>query len=345
MYQLLVKEPEADNGEEVRREASLELLRLVLGMYKFREGWLQEKVKKYRARAADEFQLELYEGQLKHLRALDDVAALQSAVSEGGSGVSDKIVGTAMLLVGKLRRHVWDQNTTWAMEKSKTVGRTYDLTKDLLSDRIFADQLGLLIVVGAHGDDDNGQSYSGSAYIFVRDALGSWSEQAKLTASTPVAADYFGRTVSISGDTAIVSAHGRDDVASSAGAAYIFVRNDDDSWSEQAKLTASDAAASDSFGISVSVSGDTAIVGAHQNDDGGVSTGSAYIFVRGTDDSWSEQAKLTASDPAWWDYFGQSVSISGDMAIVGAYGDDDGASKAGSAYVFARDGDTWSEQA
>ena len=110
-------------------------------------------------------------------------------------------------------------------------------------------------------------------------------------------------------------------------------------------MTASDAEVGDYLGISVSVSGDTAIVGAHQNDDGGVSTGSAYIFVRGTDDSWSEQAKLTASDPAWYDYFGQSVSVSGDIAIVGAYGDDDGGSTAGSAYVFARDGDTWSEQA
>jgi hypothetical protein len=147
MYRHLVKDPEADISDEVRGDASLELIRLVLAMYRFRDDWLQEKVKKYKARSADEFQLALYEKQLEHLHTWDDVATLRLAVSTAdGKGVSDEMVGNELLLVGKLRRCVWDQNSIWAMEKSKTVGRTFDLSKDLHSDRLFAEQLGLLSI-------------------------------------------------------------------------------------------------------------------------------------------------------------------------------------------------------
>ncbi len=99
------------------------------------------------------------------------------------------------------------------------------------------------------------------------------------------------------------------------------------------KLVASDGAASDLFGPSVSISGDTAVVGAQLDDDKGNNSGSAYIFVRsGT--AWTQQAKLVASDGAASDRFGVSVSISGDTAVVGAYYDDDNGSDSGSAYVF-----------
>ena len=100
------------------------------------------------------------------------------------------------------------------------------------------------------------------------------------------------------------------------------------------KLTASDAAWGDRFGHSVSISGDSAIVGAQNSDDSGSDSGSAYVFVRsGT--TWTEQQKLTASDGASNDLFGLSVSISGDTAIVGAFYDDDNGTNAGSAYMFA----------
>ena len=112
---------------------------------------------------------------------------------------------------------------------------------------------------------------------------------------------------------------------------------------EQAKLTASDAAANDSFGFSVSVSGDTAVVGAWGDDDNGSYSGSAYVFVR-TGSTWTEQAKLTASDAAADDRFGVSVSVSGATAVVGANNDDDSGSASGSAYVFVRTGSTWTEQ-
>ncbi|MCB9336589.1 MAG: FG-GAP repeat protein [Lewinellaceae bacterium] len=195
-------------------------------------------------------------------------------------------------------------------------------------------------IIGAFLDDDNGDK-SGSAYIFVRSGT-SWVEQAKLTASDGAANDYFGQSVSISGDYAIVSAYQDDDDGSDSGSAYIFIRSGNN-WSEQAKLTASDADAGDLFGISVSISGDYAVIGAYLDDDGGTDSGSAYVFVRsGT--SWTEQAKLSASDGDADDAFGFSVSISGDYVIAGAYLDDN-STNSGSAYVFARSGTTWSEQA
>ncbi len=121
-----------------------------------------------------------------------------------------------------------------------------------------------------------------------------------------------------------------------AGSAYVFVRVGG-VWPEQAKLTASDAAEDDRFGISVAVSGGTAVVGARFGDaPGATNSGSAYVFTRsGT--TWTEQAKLTASDEVECDEFGISVAVSGDTAVVGAWADDhvNGTfTEDGSAYVF-----------
>ena len=103
-----------------------------------------------------------------------------------------------------------------------------------------------------------------------------------------------------------------------AGAVYVFTRSGT-SWSQQAELTASDAAANDGFGSSVALSGDTALVGAAGKTVGGQSdAGAVYVFTRsGT--SWTQQAELTASDAAAGDNFGCSVALSGDTALVGAY--------------------------
>ena len=196
-------------------------------------------------------------------------------------------------------------------------------------------------VVGAIYDDDNGYN-SGSAYVFVRSGS-TWSEQAKLTASDGAADDYFGRSVSVSGDTAVVGALGDDDNGSASGSAYVYVRSGT-SWTEQAKLTASDGAADDRFGLSVSVSGDTAVVGAFWDDDNGSDSGSAYVFVRSSG-VWTQRQKLTASDAAAGDSFGCSVSVSADTAVVGAFYDDDNGGDSGSAYVFVRSGSTWTERA
>ena len=112
---------------------------------------------------------------------------------------------------------------------------------------------------------------------------------------------------------------------------------------EQAKLMASDAQASDYFGYSVAVAGDTVVVGARDEDSEGLNAGAAYVFVRnGT--TWTEQAKLMASDAQAGDWFGYSVAVSGDTVVVGAYYEDSGGSDAGAAYVFVRNGTSWSQQ-
>jgi hypothetical protein len=193
-------------------------------------------------------------------------------------------------------------------------------------------------IVGAPFDDDN-VTDSGSAYIFKRDGT-TWTQQAKLTAADGAVGDSFGYSVSVSGDYAIVGAYGDDGSGGSSGSAYIFYYNGT-TWIQQAKLLASDSGADDCFGLSVSIDGDYAIVGAYLG--GWWDSGLAYIFKRsGT--NWSQQATLTASDAALSEKFGFSVSISGDYAIVGAYGDDDDGTNSGSAYIFERSGTSWSEQ-
>jgi FG-GAP repeat protein len=186
---------------------------------------------------------------------------------------------------------------------------------------------GETIVVGALADDGAAGSNQGSAYIFVRSG-GVWSQQQKLEASDAAADDVFGASVGISGETVVVGALADDGAAgSNQGSAYVFVRSGG-VWSQQQKLEASDAGAGDQFGFSVSISGETFVVGAPQDD---AAQGSAYVFVR-SDGVWSQQQKLEASDAAANDNFGASVGIGGETVVVGALG---GGDSQGSAYVFA----------
>ena len=196
------------------------------------------------------------------------------------------------------------------------------------------------IVCGNGGDDDNG-IVSGSAYVFVRNG-GVWTEQQKLLPLDGVAQDLFGSSADIDGDTIIVGAYGNDDNGSSSGSAYIFVRNGA-VWTEQQKLLPSDGTANDIFGDRVAISGDTALIGAYWDDANGAETGSAYVFVR-SGAVWSQQQKLLPSDPETGNRFGQSIAISGDTVVIGAYLNNDMGNDSGSAYVFTRSGTVWSEQ-
>lgn len=163
----------------------------------------------------------------------------------------------------------------------------------------------------------------------------------KLASGAPGA--NLGIAVAISGDTAIVGAMLDDGAAPASGSAYVFVRSGN-TWTQQAKLTASDGAAGDLFGVSVAIDGDTAVVGAVGDDDAGNASGSAYVFVR-AGGLWTQQAKLTASDAAEGDYFGEAVAVSGDTVVVGAFYDQDAGYASGSTYVFVRSGGAWSEDA
>jgi regulation of enolase protein 1 (concanavalin A-like superfamily) len=216
------------------------------------------------------------------------------------------------------------------------------------SDKQAGDKFGYSVSISGDGNtaiagaynEDTGATDAGSAYIFTRSGT-TWTQQAKIQASDKQAYDQFGWSVSISsnGNTAIVGAYTEDTGGTSAGAAYIFTRSGT-TWTQQAKIQASDKATNDLFGYSVSISGDgnTAIAGALFEEYGG----SAYIFTRsGT--TWTQQAKIQASDKATSDLFGYSVSISGDgnTAIAGALFEEYG----GSAYIFTRSGTTWTQQA
>lgn len=196
-------------------------------------------------------------------------------------------------------------------------------------------------IVGADGDDDNGP-HSGSAYVFERAANGLWRQAAKLRARDAAPGDMFGYSVSLTGDRAIVGAPGDSDKGIHSGSAYLFGRGPSGSWSQVAKLTASDGARNEFFGICVSLGGDRAIVGASGERNPSLlvdDSGSAYIFERGAGGSWTQVAKLAASDRAKPRHFGRSVSLSGGRAIVGARHDDVGGWCTGSAYIFERSAD------
>lgn len=201
-------------------------------------------------------------------------------------------------------------------------------------------------IVGAPFKTVGGNTEAGKAYVFFKNASNVWNQQAILTASDGTAGDRFGYSVSNSGDYAVVGAYNKKIGANTnQGRAYTFARSGT-AWSQQAILNAADGAAFDNFGWSVGLSGDYALVGAPQKSvPGNAFQGALYVFKRsGT--SWAQQAKLTASDGASSDQFGYSVSISGDYIISGAFNKAVGPSfSQGQAYIFSRNGSTWTEQA
>ena len=206
------------------------------------------------------------------------------------------------------------------------------LTKITASDGAASDRFGHSvavgsgrIVVGAYGDADNG-SFTGSAYIF--DLNG--TQLTKIKASDAATGDNFGSTVAIGSGRIVVGASGDDDAGSLSGSAYIF----DLDGNQLSKITASDGAADDFFGVSVAVGSGRIVVGAYADDDNGAASGSAYIF----DLDGNQLSKITASDAAAFNYFGYSVAVGSGRIVVGAWGDDDNGSFSGSAYVFDLDG-------
>ena len=192
-------------------------------------------------------------------------------------------------------------------------------------------------IIGAVLSDDAGAN-SGSAYVFRFDGS-DWTEQQKLTASDGAAGDFFGGVLALDGATAMVTASGDDDRGENSGSVYVF-RFDGSDWTEQQKLTASDGDALDCFGCSVAISGDTAVMGAANDEAAGAFAGSAYIF-RFDGSTWVEEAKVTASDASANAFFGVAAAISDDVAVIGALDD----FNAGSVYVFRFDGTHWIEEA
>ncbi|MBU0761325.1 MAG: FG-GAP repeat protein [Nanoarchaeota archaeon] len=195
-----------------------------------------------------------------------------------------------------------------------------------------------MIAIGAYGDDDMGGS-SGSVYIFRYDGnQEQWVFKQKLTAFDGATGSNFGKSIGLSNDALVIAAHLDDAPGEGFGSAYVFrYDGNQEQWVFKQKLTASDGAANDFFGSSVSISGDVIAIGAWRDDDG---LGSAYVF-RYVGDQWEEDQKLSASDGAAGDYFGESLSTDGDTIVVGAWRSK---SYDGSAYVFRYENNQWIEK-
>ncbi|MBN4071278.1 FG-GAP repeat protein, partial [Crocinitomix catalasitica] len=240
--------------------------------------------------------------------------------------------------------------------------------KIVASDRQVEDRLGWglsisgdYLAIGAplEDHDETGGSplsEAGSVYIFERNAAGIWNQVQKVVASDRAYLAHFGMTLDLSGDYLIVGAHQEVKDASggiplgSAGAAYVFERNAGGVWAEVQKLDAADRGEDDEFGISVTISGMYAAVGAFREDEdaSGGSTladaGSVYIFERNASGVWLQEQKVVAGSRGTLDWFGYNVSMSGDRLLVGAPLEDEDENELntlnspGSAYVIERDG-------
>ncbi|EOQ96299.1 FG-GAP repeat protein [Leptospira wolbachii serovar Codice str. CDC] len=243
------------------------------------------------------------------------------------------------------------------------------------------------ITNGLPASNDNNASNSGAVYVFQRTGS-TWVEQAYIKPPNTGVDDQFGVSISISGDTIAVGSFLEDsiqttitngptatgdDSATQSGAAYVFQRSGS-TWSQQAYLKASNAQSDDRFGVTVSISGDTIVVGANledsnqttitngataSSDNSATQSGAAYVFQR-TGSTWVEQAYLKPPNAEANDQFGQRVAISKDTIVVGSFSEssnqttisngqtastNNSAALSGAAYVFQRIGSTWTHQA
>src|SRR5258707_933468 len=198
---------------------------------------------------------------------------------------------------------------------------------------------GSTALIGADGDN----SFQGAVYLFTK-SNGGWSEGQKLTASDGLPGDEFGYRVVLADNTLLVGAFTATvGGVASQGAAYVFTQSNG-TWSESQKLTASDGGLFDNFGASVALDGSTLVVGANGATVGGnPGQGALYVFTE-SNGTWSQTQKLTASDGAANDSFGESVAIDGSTALIGAYNATvKGHSLQGAAYFFTESNGSWSE--
>jgi MYXO-CTERM domain-containing protein len=216
------------------------------------------------------------------------------------------------------------QGSSWIEEKKlvpsdRSAGDNFGCSVSLTADRA---------IVGAYG----ASSYRGAAYVFAGNGT-SWTEEQKLVPSTANEYDQFGAAVALADDRALVGAPGTD---GARGAVYVFARSGS-AWTEEQMLVASDGSAGDDFGYSVALSADRALVGSPGNDN---YSGAAHVFAR-SGNAWREEQKLVVSDRGEFQQVGNSVALSAERALVGAFWRDD---LRGAAYVFVRSGSSWVEE-
>ena len=260
-----------------------------------------------------------------------DIRGATAVIGATGGNVGEAVVGAAYVFTQN-EPPFWNQHT-----------------KLVAGDREGGDQLGFAVAIGENEviagapKHNAGGLSSGAAYIFEQREDGSWVESGKLSDGETASEDQFGVSVAISGNFAISGAQQDDDIAPNAGAAYIFERSGL-LWLQRTKLTADDAKAGDLFGNAIAMDGETVLVGAPGVDDAGPESGAAYVFVQ-VGDEWIQQARFIGDDIGIFDRFGSAVAVHENTAIIGAHGKDEVGTDSGAAYVFVRNGASWTQQA
>lgn len=220
-------------------------------------------------------------------------------------------------------------NAEWSLVSEITLGDGEG--GDHFGDAVAVD--GDSIVIGAYGENDD----YGAAYVYER-LSGGWGLVATLTASDGEQYDRFGKSVAISGNTIVVGAKDEDSNGLSAGSAYIFERHGG-GWTEVAKIIASDGARGDEFGASVAVSGNRIMIGSRVADiDGKRNAGAVYV-LEPQNNTWTEVTKLISLTPTSLNFFGSTVSLSEDQAVIGAR------ESSLTAYVLEYNNGVWSQVA
>jgi hypothetical protein len=248
-----------------------------------------------------------------------------TAVNNRGSSSGIKVV-IALIVVMVLSATVASASVVWT-ETKLTASDGAEVDYFGLTVAVDADR----VVVGAPFDDDGGIQ-AGSVYLYESNGAGEWAET-KLTASDAATGGFFGRSVAMDGDRIVVGSSNTD--GTSSGSVYVFESDGLGGWVET-KLTASDAADGDLFGINVAVDGDRLVVGAPFDDAVGPDSGSVYVFESDGDGDWAE-TKLIPSDAPGEGFFGRSVALDGGRVVVGAEHNADRWTQ-GSVYVFESDG-------
>ena len=214
------------------------------------------------------------------------------------------------------------------------------------------------LLVGAYREQQDASGNNtlldaGAAYIFKHENS-EWKLLQKLVAADRAKDDEFGRYLDIQGQTAVIGANLKDnDLISQQGAAYIFELEEESGlWVQKQKLLAADGSFFDDFGWSVAVDGNYIMVAASSEStqpDGNISgnTGTVYFYERNPLGVWEFKQKLYAPDFHGGDFFGRSIDIDNDLAIIGAEteSDDENGENfvggAGSAYIFRKTGADW----
>lgn len=198
-----------------------------------------------------------------------------------------------------------------------------------------------IAMLGVSRRDDKGKD-SGAVVLFERD-MEAWQQKQIFTAPDAKPGDAFGQSIALTDNFLVIGAPHSDALGKESGAAYIYKR-ESNIWHYQTKITASDGATGDLFGISVAIDGNTIVVGADLHDEKAEKAGAVYVYVL-QDDKWQQEAKLMASDGGNTDIFGVRVAISENTALISARRDDidELGVDAGSAYIFVRDGSTWTQ--